>query len=104
MAVTLTERSEIARELFDKAAEVLGYDLLGLCKAGPADQLNKTEFCQPALFVHSYASLKQLEADKIQSCSADLEVQLCINPTGRTQVLPLLYQKAREQFCFAPSM
>ena len=64
MAVTLTERSEIARELFDKAADVLGYDLLGLCKAGPADQLNKTEFCQPALFVHSYASLKQLEADR----------------------------------------
>lgn len=64
MAVGLCERSEIASELFRQAADVLGYDLFEKCKNGPADELNKTEFCQPALFVHSYATLKQLESDR----------------------------------------
>lgn len=64
MGASLVERSPIAADLFTQAQGVLGYDLLDICKAGPAEQLNRTEFCQPALFVHSYASLKQLEAEQ----------------------------------------
>ncbi len=64
MAGNLVERSSIARECFQQAAEVLGFDLLKLCLEGPVEELSRTEFCQPALFVHSFAALKQLEAER----------------------------------------
>jgi len=64
MGAELVRRSSIARQLFQQASEVLGYDLLKLCSEGPGEQLNRTEFCQPALFVHSLATLRQLEADR----------------------------------------
>lgn len=64
MGVELVNRSEIARGLYVKANDILGFDLLQLCCDGPADQLNRTEFAQPALFVHSYAALKQLESEQ----------------------------------------
>jgi [acyl-carrier-protein] S-malonyltransferase len=64
MGSELVKRSQLSRQLFDQAHQILGYDLLKLCNAGPADQLNRTEFSQPALFVHAYASLKQLELER----------------------------------------
>jgi [acyl-carrier-protein] S-malonyltransferase len=64
MGAALCQRSELAASLFRIASEVLGYDLRKLCSEGPAEQLNRTEFGQPALFVHSYAALKQLEAEQ----------------------------------------
>ncbi len=64
MGSQLIERSPTARRLFEQANELLGFDLLKLCTAGPADQLNRTEYSQPALFVHSFAALKQLESER----------------------------------------
>ncbi len=56
MGGALAARSAIAKECFDQASDVLGYDLLELCANGPDEKLNRTEFCQPALFVHSFAA------------------------------------------------
>ncbi len=64
MGSGLVVRSLIAGQLFHQAGEILGFDLLSLCTNGPIEQLNRTEFCQPALFVHSFAALKQLEQDR----------------------------------------
>lgn len=64
MGGPLVERSAIARGHFALASEILGFDLLKLCLEGPAEELNRTEFSQPALFVHSFAALQQLEADR----------------------------------------
>lgn len=64
MGAELVQRSAAARQLFTQAADVLGYDLLKLCTEGPAEQLNRTEFSQPALFVHSLAVLKQVESER----------------------------------------
>ncbi len=64
MGGELTSRSQEARALFDQAGEILGMDLWKLCTQGPAEQLGRTEFSQPALFVHSYAELKQLERER----------------------------------------
>lgn len=64
MGAELVKRSSMAGELFARAADVLGYDLLKLCAEGPAEQLSRTEFAQPALFVHSLAALKQLECER----------------------------------------
>ncbi len=52
-----------AREPFDRAGEVLGFDLKGLCFEGPEDELGRTENTQPAILVASVAALRVLEAE-----------------------------------------
>ena len=42
--------------LFDKANSVLGFDLKKLCFEGPVEELTKSNICQPAIFVTSYAA------------------------------------------------
>lgn len=64
MGSALVERSPVARQLFDEASQILSFDLAKLCAEGPADQLSRTEYSQPALFVHSFAALKQLEIER----------------------------------------
>jgi len=62
-----------ARELYDRAADVLGYDLGKLCFEGPADELDSTVCSQPALFVTSLAALEALRAespDVVLGCEA----------------------------------
>src|SRR5687768_4590761 len=49
-----------ARELYDRAGAILGYDLARLCFEGPAEDLDSTVHSQPALFVTSLAALESL--------------------------------------------
>lgn len=61
-----------ARELYDRANEILGYDLAEICFHGPPDLINATQHSQPGLFVTSMASLEKLKAespDVVQSCT-----------------------------------
>lgn len=60
MGQKLVERFTAARTLFDEAQEILGYDLLELCREGPEERLNSTVYSQPALFVTSLAALEGL--------------------------------------------
>ncbi len=55
-----------ARALFDQAGQVLGYDLAALCVKGPAEQLNLTEYTQPALLTVSVVALRLLERARLQ--------------------------------------
>ena len=48
--------------LFDEANSILGYDLQTLCFEGPAEQLNRTEYAQPALLVTSLIAWRALDA------------------------------------------
>ena len=52
-----------ARELYERANEVLGYDLAAFCFEGPVEKLNATDISQPALFVTSLAALEKLRMD-----------------------------------------
>jgi len=61
MGHQLAEELVAARNLFDRAGEVLGYDLAKLCFEGPADELDSTVHSQPALFVCSMAALEHLQ-------------------------------------------
>ena len=61
------------RRLYDRAGEILGYDLAKLCFEGPADQLDSTVCSQPALFVTGLAAVEALRAespDVVLSCEA----------------------------------
>ena len=49
-----------AAALFARAADILGYDLLGICREGPAEELNATSVSQPAILVTSLAALEVL--------------------------------------------
>ena len=73
MAAELCGRSQAAKSLFDRAADLLGYDLLKLCVEGPAEDLDSTVYSQPALYVASLAALEQFKLDSpegIESCVA----------------------------------
>ena len=44
-----------ARDLYDSAVDILGFDLRRVSFEGPEEELRQTEITQPALFVHSIA-------------------------------------------------
>ena len=62
MGRTAYDSLPAARALFDRAAEITGYDLAKLCFEGPAAELDSTVRSQPALFVCSLAALEGLKA------------------------------------------
>ncbi len=64
MAGPLCQSLPAAKALFEEAADVLGYDLLGVCVNGPAERLNATDVSQPAIFVASLAALEQLKVNE----------------------------------------
>ena len=49
-----------AHRLYERAGEVLGYDLAQLCFVGPEEELDSTVVSQPALFVTGLAALESL--------------------------------------------
>jgi [acyl-carrier-protein] S-malonyltransferase len=55
MGCEVASHSLSARATFDRAAAVLGYDLLALQRDGPEETLRETEFSQPAIFTTNLA-------------------------------------------------
>jgi|TARA_B100000809_G_C15092272_1_gene513644 [acyl-carrier-protein] S-malonyltransferase len=45
--------SDFARETYDKASNLLGFDLKEISFNGPEETLKETQYTQPAIFVHS---------------------------------------------------
>lgn len=64
MAAETAAEVPAAKELFDKASVILGYDLLKLCTEGPAEKLNSTVVSQPAIYVSSLAAVEKLRASE----------------------------------------
>lgn len=62
--------------LFDKANAVLGFDLKKTCFEGPAEELTKSNICQPAIFVTSYAGYLALQKRRPTAfaCAAGLSL------------------------------
>jgi len=61
------DASPVARETFDAANRILGFDLASLCFAGPEDRLNQTDISQPAIYVTSIAAYRAAVAAGIVS-------------------------------------
>ncbi|MEK6220870.1 MAG: ACP S-malonyltransferase [Chloroflexota bacterium] len=67
MGKALVEEFPVAKDVFMRADDILGYSLSKLAWEGPEDELNDTVNTQPALFVHSVAALatfKDIFTDK----------------------------------------
>ena len=53
MAKELYESNATAREMFDRANEILGFNITEIMFNGTADELKQTRVTQPAIFLHS---------------------------------------------------
>jgi len=60
MGKDLYDNSTVAKELFDKANEVLGFDITKIMFEGSVEDLKQTKVTQPAVFLHSVILAKVL--------------------------------------------
>ena len=56
MGKDLYENNPVAKELFDKANDILGFDITKIMFEGTAEELKQTKVTQPAVFLHSVIS------------------------------------------------
>ena len=56
MGKDLYDNNTLAKELFDKADEILGFKITDIMFAGTDEQLKETKVTQPAVFLHSVIS------------------------------------------------
>jgi [acyl-carrier-protein] S-malonyltransferase len=61
MGKALYDTNSHISALYQDAEKVLGYDVGALCFDGPEEQLNQTEYTQPALLVTSIAALQLVQ-------------------------------------------
>jgi len=60
MGLDLYENSEIAKALFHKANDILGFEITKIMFEGTAEELKQTKVTQPAIFLHSVILSKVL--------------------------------------------
>jgi malonyl CoA-acyl carrier protein transacylase len=53
MGKELYETNSLAKELFEKASEILGFRITDIMFEGSAEELKQTQVTQPAIFLHS---------------------------------------------------
>ena len=63
MGKDLYENSALAKTLFEKANEILGFRITDIMFEGTAEQLKETKVTQPAIFLHSVILAKTLGED-----------------------------------------
>lgn len=60
MGKDLYENSSLAKEMFDKANDILGFRITDIMFAGTDEELKQTKVTQPAIFLHSVVLAKTL--------------------------------------------
>ena len=63
MGKDLYDSNPLAKELFEKANEILGFRITDIMFEGTAEELKETKVTQPAVFLHSVILAKTLGAD-----------------------------------------
>jgi [acyl-carrier-protein] S-malonyltransferase len=63
--------------LFDRANGVMGFDLAKICFEGPAEELTKSNICQPAIFTMSVAAFRAFQK-KFPSVSFNMAAGLSL--------------------------
>jgi [acyl-carrier-protein] S-malonyltransferase len=70
MGADLYAAAPVARDLYDRAGQLLGFDIASLCFNGPEDRLNQTDISQPAIYVTSVAAFRAGVAAGVLDASA----------------------------------
>lgn len=67
MGKELYEQSDVARAMFERANEILGFRITDIMFSGTAEELRQTNVTQPAVFLHSVVLAKVLavQADAV---------------------------------------
>ncbi len=77
MGKDFAETFPAAKTIFDKANQILGFDIAKICFEGPAETLNATTISQPAIFTVSAAILEIFRTgEKTKSITADVTAGL----------------------------
>ncbi|MBT8181263.1 MAG: ACP S-malonyltransferase [Eudoraea sp.] len=63
MGLDMYEKSSQAQELFEKANDILGFNITDIMFEGSADDLKETKVTQPAIFLHSVILGKMMGKD-----------------------------------------
>ena len=97
MGKDLYENSAVAKELFEKANEILGFRITDIMFEGTAEELKETKVTQPAVFLHSVILAKVLEVkpDMVAGHSLGEFSALVVNGAlSFEDGLKLVYQRA----------
>jgi [acyl-carrier-protein] S-malonyltransferase len=84
MGKNLYEHNEIAKQLFEKANEILGFRISDIMFQGTDEQLKQTNVTQPAVFIHSviaYLTLSEVHPDMVAGHSLGEFSALVANKT-----------------------
>jgi [acyl-carrier-protein] S-malonyltransferase len=73
MGKSLYDNDSSSREIYQRADEILGWNLSGISFDGPEEALVETRVCQPALFVHGIALFMALEK---MNCLGNVEMAI----------------------------
>ena len=79
MGADIAESFPAAAEIFEKANDIVGFDLSKICFEGPVERLNSTTISQPAIFVTSVVILEALKTNPAAGgISADVTAGLSL--------------------------
>jgi len=99
MGKELYEKSPLARELFEKANEILGFRITEIMFEGSDDDLRQTRVTQPAIFLHSIIVAKtlgeQFQPDMVAGHSlGEFSALVAAKALSFEDGLQLVYQRA----------
>ncbi|MCW3072708.1 MAG: [acyl-carrier-protein] S-malonyltransferase [Bacteroidetes bacterium] len=99
MGKDLYDNSPLAKELFEKANDILGFKISDTMFSGTADELKQTNITQPAIFLHSVILAKtlgeSLQPDMVAGHSLGEFSALVANQTlSFEDALTLVYKRA----------
>ena len=98
MGKELYESSPLAKQLFDKANEVLGFNISQIMFEGTAEELKETKVTQPAVFLHSVILAKtqaDFKPDMVAGHSlGEFSALVAANALSFEDGLSLVYKRA----------
>ena len=98
MGKDLHDRYPLARELFSKADEALGFGLSELCFNGPEEKLRLTAYTQPALLTMSYVAFRLLDLEPVVAAGHSLGEYSALVASGSLKfedALVLVHKRGR---------
>ncbi len=101
MGKDIYQRHPAAADLLDQAAEVLGDGLLRIMFSGPAEELQKTEYTQPAILAASLAAFRVLEQAGLRAGAVaglslgEYSALVAAGSLAFTDALPLVQKRGR---------